>query len=176
MLEITVTDTAVMYRLGDLMAALGIADLDELDPDAADDILVASGAPEWVRGTGGMVVGGWETRTRVEGGTMGRTFERFRQANIDRDRDVYNDQDWSLNDWGVALAGEVGEACNLLKKLRRGEPIDPKEIAFEIADAVVYADVLLTHLGFRLEDVTVEKFNIVSRRVESTVTLGGEPA
>ena len=107
---------------------------------------------------------------------MELTFERFRQANIDRDRDVYDDQDWSLNDWGVALAGEVGEACNLLKKLRRGEPIDPKEIAFEIADAVVYADVLLTHLGFRLEDVTVEKFNIVSRRMGSTVTLGGEPA
>ena len=74
---------------------------------------------------------------------------------------------WSPTDWACAFAGEVGEACNLIKKRRRGEDIPTQDIAYEIADAIIYADLLAARLGISLEDAVREKFNIVSDRVGS---------
>lgn len=78
-------------------------------------------------------------------------------------------EEWSPTDWATAMAGEVGEACNLIKKLRRGENVDLTDIAFELADAVIYIDLLCERLGINLGAAIVEKFNIVSTRVHSPV-------
>lgn len=94
-------------------------------------------------------------------------------------------EDWSLTDWATAMAGEAGEAFNVIKKLRRGDfgadceagpEYAKREAAMEIADAVTYADLLCQRLGFDLSEVLAAKFNHVSRRVGSEITInsGGE--
>ena len=87
---------------------------------------------------------------------------------------------WSHNDWGVAFAGEAGEACNKLKKLRRGDfpsnRFTREMIADEIADTVIYADLLCERLGVSLEEAIVRKFNEVSESAGIRYqALGGIP-
>lgn len=62
------------------------------------------------------------------------------------------------------MAGECGEACNKIKKMRRGEDVPIKDVAHELADMVIYADLLATNLGISLGDAVQEKFNLVSDR------------
>lgn len=82
---------------------------------------------------------------------------------------------WTGADWGNAAAGEMGEACNVVKKLRRwvvGHPgaTDPDPMALvdqlgeEIADTVIYLDLLAQHYGIDLAAAVVAKFNAVSVR------------
>ncbi len=88
--------------------------------------------------------------------------------------------DWNLAEWTNAIAGEVGEACNLSKKIIRGDFGPPGtaqydtarlELAKEIADVVIYADIACMQCGYMLSDVVKEKFNEVSRRVDCDVVL-----
>ena len=115
------------------------------------------------------------------------TFSELRKANVKRCEEVFHPIDsWSPADWAVALAGEVGEACNAVKKLRRfddgtnteKDPSTIKEciqlIANELADTIIYTDLLATRLGIDLENSVRQKFNIVSKRMNSSVYLDGE--
>lgn len=100
------------------------------------------------------------------------TFLQLRSANISRDHAVWKECDtWSATDWGCAVAGEVGEACDLLKKRRGGASIPPVEIGRELADAVIYIDLLALHLGIDLGKAVRDKFNEVSAREGSDVIL-----
>lgn len=82
---------------------------------------------------------------------------------------------WSLADWSNAAAGEMGEACNVVKKIRRQETgmrgaVDPEmdvlkeKLADEIADTFLYLDLLATHAGVNLAEAIARKFNAVSDR------------
>lgn len=103
---------------------------------------------------------------------MSLTFSELREVNVRRCREVFHTLEaWSLSDWGCALAGEVGEACNLIKKQRRGDDIDPELIAEEVADAVIYADLLLACMGKDLGEAVRAKFNKVSDRRNSGIRL-----
>jgi len=93
------------------------------------------------------------------------TFKALRKVNVRRCKAAFHSlKAWSPNDWAVAVAGEVGEACNKLKKRRRGEKIPLKDIADEIADAVIYLDLLAARIGVNLGKAVVSKFNEVSIR------------
>jgi len=75
--------------------------------------------------------------------------------------------DWNLNDWGVALSGEVGELCNFLKKVRRGDfTLDEcrQDVADEIADVLIYLDVLASRCDISLAAAVRHKFNSVSSK------------
>jgi NTP pyrophosphatase (non-canonical NTP hydrolase) len=110
------------------------------------------------------------------------TFAQLRSANFARcvrwhPRGL---EEWSAADWAVAMAGEAGEVCNAVKKLRRiecelaseNEPdrqlstLDEaiRKIGEEIADTVIYLDLLAHRLGIDLENEVVSKFNAVSER------------
>lgn len=103
---------------------------------------------------------------------MSLSFDELRDANVRRCEDVFHGLgDWSLTDWGCAMAGEVGEACNLIKKTRRGENIDPDDIAEEVADVIIYADLLLARMGKDLGECVRAKFNKVSQRRGSEIRL-----
>lgn len=104
------------------------------------------------------------------------TFAELRAANVDRNRGVFSrDGDrWTPTDWGCAIAGEVGEACNLIKKMRRGEPIERAAIAMELADAVTYIDLLAADLGIDLGQAVAHKWNVVAQRRGYLVRI--EPA
>lgn len=80
-------------------------------------------------------------------------------------------ENWSLTDFGCAIAGETGEACNLIKKIRRGDNIDIKEVGKELADIITYCDLLASRLGLNLEECLINKFNEVSDRVKTNIKL-----
>ena len=79
-----------------------------------------------------------------------------------------------MSDWAVAMAGECGEACNIVKKLNRnrdgirGNTENPMDLrvmlAEEIADTVTYAFLLADKLKIDMEEALREKFNKVSRK------------
>jgi NTP pyrophosphatase (non-canonical NTP hydrolase) len=100
------------------------------------------------------------------------TFEELRGKNDQRCRQAFPEcDDWTPSDWGTALAGEVGEACNLIKKLRRGDGIDPASIGQELADVVIYADLIASRLGLNLASLIVQKFDEVSDRRSCSIKL-----
>ena len=100
-------------------------------------------------------------------------FDDLREANIERIPNFRMNSifDWSETDWACAAAGELGEACNLIKKRRRGEKITTHEVAKEIADTVIYLDLLAARVGINLGETIRYKFNEVSIRVNSSVRL-----
>lgn len=100
------------------------------------------------------------------------TLDELVQANKNRNEEVYQTiNNWSATDWGCALAGEVGELCNFLKKRLRGQPIPEKAIADEMADVLIYLCLLAANMDINLEQAVVNKFNEVSSRKGSSYYL-----
>lgn len=102
------------------------------------------------------------------------TFLELRRANVNRCRPPYFKNriaEWTPTDWACAMAGECGEACNLIKKLRRGDSVMTSEIADELADLVTYVDLLAEKLGIDLGEAIRSKFNVVSARWECPIRL-----
>ena len=99
-------------------------------------------------------------------------FETLRIANRRRCGKAFHPlMEWSKRDWALAVAGETGEMCNKVKKQRRGDGVTNTAIAREIADIVIYADLLCSRMGIRLEDAVREKFNTVSIRCKSDIYI-----
>lgn len=97
------------------------------------------------------------------------TFKKFQKVNLDRCNAFFdhNLESWSLSDWGCAIAGEVGELCNFIKKMRRGDGDFTKDCSKELGDIVTYAFLIADKLGINLEQVTIDKFNEVSDRIDN---------
>ena len=85
------------------------------------------------------------------------------------------DDDWNGADWSNAMCGEAGEAANVVKKLRRIETgkVGTRhvtesgllvDLASELADIVIYADLVAAKYGIPLSTAIVRKFNEVSER------------
>lgn len=83
---------------------------------------------------------------------------------------------WTAADWSNAMCGEAGEAANKVKKYRRwetgtkrqGDPPPAKilaAIAEEIADTVIYADLLALFLKIDLAAAIKKKFNRTSKKM-----------
>lgn len=103
---------------------------------------------------------------------MSITLWDLRAASVERCEEVFHPvEDWSPTDWACAAAGEMGEVCKLIKKMRRGEVIPRTEVAHEIADTIIYLDLLAAALNIDLNRAVVEKFNVVSERRGSKVRL-----
>ena len=103
------------------------------------------------------------------------TFREFQNINTERCNEWHDINGWSLSDWAVAMAGECGEACNVIKKMNRKRDSitneDPEEydelaeaLGKEIADTVTYAFLLAERCGFDMQDIVTRKFNEVSRK------------
>lgn len=109
------------------------------------------------------------------------TLAKIREANLARDAEVFQEVGvWSAADWAVAFAGEVGEALNKLKKLRKAHgghvkwrpgQVTKEDVGEELADALVYMDLLAYCIGIDLEEAYRKKFNRVSRAINSKVRL-----
>jgi len=95
---------------------------------------------------------------------MNLTFAALRAANLARQGpDGWNHrlEDWSADEWFIAVAGEVGEALNVVKKLYRdrdgltgnSKPADAlvRDLASELADAVLYLDLFMARAGDTFE-------------------------
>lgn len=82
---------------------------------------------------------------------------------------------WTAADWSNALCGEAGELANVIKKIRRQETGARNEgdptmeelrgmAAAELADVVIYADLLADFLGVNLGTSIKSKFNQTSAK------------
>lgn len=112
------------------------------------------------------------------------SFDELRDASMQRAHESFGHfMKWGPTDWGNAMAGEAGECCNFVKKLRRLQT-DPTEIpdtpeatelidniGKEAADVVIYLDLLTARLGISLGEYVVSKFNEVSDRRNSSARL-----
>lgn len=111
------------------------------------------------------------------------TFEELRQKNTTRCREGFGHElsSWSVAEWGCATAGEVGEACNLAKKLLRFRDgikgnTDTKEnieldFAIELGDILVYLDLWAASQGISLENAVRFAFNNKSRQIGYPIEL-----
>lgn len=114
---------------------------------------------------------------------MNEFLYELRAANLDRLESFGHGgivDGWNVAEWGCAIAGETGELCNILKKVIRQAPNDPPieelvvEAEEEIADVLIYLDLLAAKLGIDLVEVTARKFNAVSHRYGVSVMLRAE--
>ncbi len=89
---------------------------------------------------------------------------------------------WTLRDWVLALIGEAGELCNIVKKLQRIDIDDPAthereapyllgEMADELGDVVIYADLLAERAGIDLGAAVARKFNQNSAELKLDTVL-----
>lgn len=82
--------------------------------------------------------------------------------------------DWSPAQWFQAVAGELGEYGNIRKKFERGD-YDPEHFRHramgELADIVIYLDILALQLGISLAEAVRYKFNLVSLHQDLDILL-----
>lgn len=119
--------------------------------------------------------------------TDGLTFNTLRAGNIRRipkfkDKQgrichVPDGSDWSDAQWLQAALGELGEYANLKKKIERGDwalttqEVIKRELGKELADVVIYLDILAFRLGINLGEAVMNKFNEVSDRIEVDIKI-----
>jgi len=106
------------------------------------------------------------------------TFDRLRTQNVPRSLIAFNHalEDWSECEWGCAVGGEVGELLNKLKKrLRKDDPNASqstlKDVADEMADVIIYLDLLAAKMNVDLGQAVINKFNQTSDKRGCTIKL-----
>jgi NTP pyrophosphatase (non-canonical NTP hydrolase) len=98
------------------------------------------------------------------------TFAELRSANERRHAEWDPDSFITLAFRGNELAGEVGEACNEIKKLERerlgirGSRSNRLFLASELADVVICCDLIAMDAGIDLESIIRDKFNATSEK------------
>jgi NTP pyrophosphatase (non-canonical NTP hydrolase) len=121
-------------------------------------------------------------------GTDGLTFRTLRNANLHRlpmfrdnnGRVCHSEQDgsdWSPAQWLQAVVGELGEYANLRKKVERGDYTAAEAkpmLADELADVVIYLDILASQLGINLGDAVMHKWNKTSEKVGCPMYIDAE--
>jgi NTP pyrophosphatase (non-canonical NTP hydrolase) len=103
------------------------------------------------------------------------SLKMFQRLSALRDRNYFSGcNTWTLSDYMVALTGEVGEAANIIKKINRGDfTLDEVRelLAEEFADIQSYLPLCATKADIDLAASTIAKFNKVSTRIKSPITL-----
>lgn len=109
-------------------------------------------------------------------GTNGLTFRTLRDGNIKRlplfkrkdGKPAHmkpDGSDWSPAAWLQAVIGELGEYANLRKKVERGDfpqhdmPVVLNKLGSELADVVIYLDLLASQLGIDLGEAVMTTWN-----------------
>lgn len=117
--------------------------------------------------------------------TTGLSFDLLRHANIARCETGFGHalSSWSIAEWTNAAAGEMGEACNISKKMIRfrdkvkGNTKDKtredyrKELALELADTLIYIDLAAASEGIDLTLAIREAFNNKSKEIGSEIMI-----
>lgn len=98
--------------------------------------------------------------------------ESLQAANLARAKEWCPDpnEQPDLSFRGNELAGETGEACNIIKKLERerhgwrGSKATKQQLAEELADVVICASLIANTAGIDLDQAVVDKFNATSEK------------
>lgn len=108
---------------------------------------------------------------------IGLDLKTLRAKNIERQTIWCSTGKPDLSFRGVELAGETGEACNVIKKLERerhgwrGSRATKDQLEEELADVVIVADLIAEEAGIDLSDGIVKKFNKTSNAVNIPVFI-----
>lgn len=106
-------------------------------------------------------------------------FDTLRAANESRQKEWNQGKSIPLSYLGNEMAGEVGEACNVMKKLERerlgirGSRATIEQLADELADVVICADMVAMAEGIDLDAAIVRKFNATSEKLGLAARLKG---
>lgn len=119
---------------------------------------------------------------------MSNKYITLREANEVRQREWDKEGRISLSYRGNELAGEVGEACNIIKKIERerlnirGTRATKGQLAEELADVIICADLIAMHEGIDLEaevrnkfNATSEKYGLQTRMADATEQVNDSP-
>jgi NTP pyrophosphatase (non-canonical NTP hydrolase) len=104
-------------------------------------------------------------------------FKTLQQTNERRAEEWTKGQKVGLSFRGVELAGETGEACNVIKKLERerfgyvGSRATLQDLEDEIADVVICASLIAIEAGFDLGAAVKRKFNATSEKYGLSVRI-----
>jgi NTP pyrophosphatase (non-canonical NTP hydrolase) len=102
---------------------------------------------------------------------------KLREANVRRQQQWDPDHKITSLYRAVEFAGEAGEACNKVKKLERekmglpGSRTTTEELADELADVVITADLIAMEYGIDLQKAIRRKFNDTTDKMKLTVFL-----
>lgn len=111
---------------------------------------------------------------------MSEDFYRLRWANAMRHEEWAKGVEISMLYRANELAGEVGEACNVVKKIERerlgmpGSRETIERLAEELADVIICVDLLAMDCGIDLWRAVEDKFNKTSEKVGLTTRLKGK--
>lgn len=139
-------------RVGRLRRSLDLLDWNADDLDALDALIAAA------RSTTG-------PRAMVP-----NQYATLREANVARQIEWANGQEVSLLFRATELGGECGEVLNVVKKIAReregwrGSRATTGDLADELADVVICADLLAAAEGIDLEAAVARKFNATSEK------------
>lgn len=98
------------------------------------------------------------------------TMKELDRANITRQKEWDPNGSITLEYRGNELAGEVGEACNVIKKLARermgirGTRATLDMLAEELADAIICISLLAANEGIDMDEAVKNKFNATSEK------------
>lgn len=113
----------------------------------------------------------------MKGLTPDSFLARLRAQSSARADTWHGDDKWTILEWAGAMAGEAGEAANAAKKIRRVQQKIAKraaevapdamdtlrlKLAEEIADTLIYLDLLAAQADINIESAVTAKFNSVS--------------
>lgn len=109
------------------------------------------------------------------------SFADLRRANEARQAHWGGVDNWTIADWSNAAAGEMGEVCNVVKKLRRPElgtvgnaedtTFYERQLKFEIGDVLIYLDLLARARGLTLDECALAAFNEKSAKLNMPALL-----
>lgn len=97
-------------------------------------------------------------------------FDELREANKTRQEEWDPTNSITIEYRGNELAGEVGEACNIIKKMARerlglrGTRVTKEQLAEELGDIIICCDLIAMQVGIDLGEATVYKFNATSEK------------
>lgn len=96
--------------------------------------------------------------------------DKLREANKTRQKEWDTGNNVTLAYRGNELAGEVGEACNIIKKLERerfgmvGSRDNVEHLAEELADILICLNLIAIAVDVDLVEATKAKFNKTSEK------------
>lgn len=104
-------------------------------------------------------------------------YKSLHHANVARNKQWDNKNALDLSFRGNELAGEVGEACNIIKKLERerlglvGSRDTNEHLIEELCDVVICTYLIAMQIGINLDPHVARKFNETSRKRGLTVFM-----
>ena len=106
-----------------------------------------------------------------------KVYTKLSEANIERNKEWDSGGQLDLSFRGVELAGETGEACNVIKKLERerlglrGSRATLADLEEELADVVICAYLCAMSAELDLDSAVARKFNQTSQKYGLSVFL-----